>query len=224
MCPVCKTKIGGIAYKLAEGNSIVHDVQEKQQHGYCIPGDASKRPDSPESIRNIGSLNSIIIRLILDCTLYMSAIKRAGETKKLLMDGGNKRTDVAQYFADHIVKDVKILANCLQHSPEESLLLVHFMLNKIKLDGKIPDVSLKSKEDRNKYEKILCQDMIELIVGNDSGKIIQQMTNVLAEDAKNSGSNQLFRIAYDQLSPQEQREGDDENTITTEFFNDKKFW
>ena len=213
-CPTCNSKIGGSGYKLAEGNQITNDMKEKVQHGYCIP-DASKRNETPESIRNIGSLNTIIIRLLLDCTLYISSLY---SDRASVLLGANYRHNVSQYFADHIVKDLKVLSNCLQHSPEESLLLIHFMHNeaqKFKNSKLKVAAGFKSKDDRNKYEGVLCNEVIGKI-GNNFGQIIQQMTNVLAGDAKDSGSNQLFKIAYDLLTPAANKD--------PQIFNDKKFW
>ena len=216
-CPTCKTKIGGISHKLSEGNKIMEGENEKIEHGYCVQ-EASKRAKEPESIRNMGSLNTIILRLMLDCTLYLSSLHSEKAVKGMLSE--NKPVDVAQFFADQVVKDVKILAHCLQHSPDESLLLIHHMLYQVKLMGNKREANgggqMSSKEARNEYEGRLCREFITNVIGNDSGNIIQKMTEALAEDARSSGSNQLFKIAYDLLAPVT----DD----SAEFLNNRKFW
>ena len=151
-CPTCNSNICGIGYKLAEGNQIQHDVKENVQHGYCI-ADASKRTETPENIRNIGSMNWIMMRLILDCTLYISSLY---SDKVGVLVVADYRRDMSRYFADHIVKDIKVLSNCLQHTPEESLILIHYVLNesrKLK-NSKLKVAGLKSKEVRTKYEEM----------------------------------------------------------------------
>ncbi len=129
---------------------------------------------------------------------------------------------MAQFFADQVVKDVKLLAECLQHSPDESVLLIHHILSRAKLTGgrkRKEDAceEMSSKEARNEYERRLREELIESVVGGESGTVIQELTRALAEDAKSSGSNQLFKIAYDLLEPPGDNNG-------AEFLNNRKFW
>ena len=159
----------------------------------------------------MGSLNTIIIRLILDSTLYLATLNSINPT-------GHRK----DFFAAQIHKDIKILSQCLQHSPEESLLLVHFLLSQMKQRDKSTfKEKLTSKENRNKFETAFCTEFISKIIGNDSSRIIKEMTNVLTEDAKDNGSNQLFRIAYEILSPEDV---DDMNGNNKNSFNNKKYW
>ncbi len=127
---------------------------------------------------------------------------------------------MAQFFADQVVKDVKLLAQCLQHSPDESVLLIHHILSQVKLTGdrkRKECVEMSSKEARNEYERRLREELIESVMGGESGSVIQELTRALAEDAKSSGSNQLFKIAYDLLEPTGDNNG-------AEFLNNRKFW
>lgn len=79
-------------------------------------------------------------------------------------------------------------------------------------------IKLDTKQKRNEYEEILCKDFITRTVGNDFDRTIKQMSNVVAEDTRNSGSNQLFKISHDLLSPE------DLTTDESDFFNNKKYW
>lgn len=163
----------------------------------------------------MGSLNTAIIRLILDCTLYLASLQRK-KTHDLLLPEDHL-VDDREFFADQILKDVDLLSACLQHSPEESLLLVHLLLNNVN-QMKPSSIKLDTKQKRNEYEEILCKDFITRTVGNDFDRTIKQMSNVVAEDTRNSGSNQLFKISHDLLSPE------DLTTDESDFFNNKKYW
>ena len=124
-CPTCKDTIGGSGHVLTAGNKEATELTEKIQNGYCLV-EAAQGSDHPESIRNMGFLNTAILRLILDGTLYLSTIK-SDDAKALIL---NQNQNVKDFFADQIIKDINILSNCLQHSPDESLLIIHFLLIK----------------------------------------------------------------------------------------------
>lgn len=165
----------------------------------------------------MGSLNTTIIRLILDCTLYLASLQHKNTHDLLLPE--DHLVNNRDFFANQILKDVDLLSACLQHSPEESLLLVHLLLNNAN-QIKPSTIKLDTKQKRNEFEDILCKDFIARTVGNDFDRIIKQMSNVVAEDTRNSGSNQLFKISYDLLSPEDLIA--DESDV--DFFNNKKYW
>ena len=133
-CPTCKSTIGSgaAAYQLAAGNRIAQNINDTTKFGYCLL-DAYQRSDNSESIREMSPLHTSLLRLILTSTLYISAITGHQQAVSQLITSYNvPPKDVSQYLADkQILKDIRILSNCLQHSIDESLLLVHFMLNKI---------------------------------------------------------------------------------------------
>ncbi len=99
---------------------------------------------------------------------------------------------MAQFFADQVVKDVKLLAECLQHSPDESVLLIHHILSRAKMTGgrkrkEEACMEKSSKEARNEYERRLREELIESVVGGESGTVFknrperwQRMPRVLA--------------------------------------------
>jgi hypothetical protein len=219
VCPTCKEPIGGLSYKLADGNQKLDDLIEKTQYGYFL-SDIIERT-TPQSIRNMGLLNTSMLRLILNCTMYLSSIKSREETFNVINKSLNLNKDE---LGDFLLKQIKIeintLSKSLQHSPDETVLFVHFILNQFKvLKTKVSnfDGYLKTKEDRVKYEDIFCNVVLKEIIGNDStDKLIQQCTNVLTNDSQNADSDQLFRIAYDLLEPSSEK--------NASFIMEKKCW
>lgn len=218
-CPTCKEKIGGAGYVLEEGNTEADTLTEKTQHGYFINESDLNNPKL-ESIRNMGIFNTTLLRLILDCVLLLASEKNSQEAFKVLNPSIQvNQEDLVEFFNSRIKLDLKHLSECLQHSPEESLLLVHFILNNLNKDessGNALKSYLSKKEERNKFENLWCEFVNQKVIKNDStDKIITQMTNILMEDHKNSGSDRLFRIAYDLIEP---------NESDSEFYNEKSFW
>ena len=108
-CPTCKAQIGGVDHKPSAGNALADDLVEKNQQGYCSIS-PSQRSDQAESIRNMGMLNTTLLRLLLDCVLYLGALKH-----RLSSTFINGSTDEAKIFAAHIIKDVQILSKFVQH-------------------------------------------------------------------------------------------------------------
>ena len=211
-CPTCGDTIGGAGHQLAAGNTAATDLIEKTQHGYCLP---LKRSDQPESIRNMGILNTSIMRLLLHSVLYLSSI-RSDEVKEIISPE-IKLKNASDFFAEQILKDVDILSKCLQHSPDESLLIVHYLLSQLVIFKSNTEVSkqLISQENRNNFEKKICDELFTKLIGNDSDKIIKEMTNVINEDVLTAGTDQVYRIAHDMVPPDTNRE---------DFLNDKKYW
>jgi len=209
-CPTCSNTIGGTNHQLAPGNKEAVGLMEKTQFGYFLPS-ATLRSDTPENIRNMGNLNTCILRLFLHSVLYLCAIE-----KKDLSNIMSSQVKFDDFFAEQIIKDINILSNCLHHSPDESILIVHFLLSQLQiLKSKDFILDLNEKENRNRYETFICKEYFSKLIGNDYDNIIKQMTNVITDDVKNSGTDQIYRIAHDIVQPEEA----DDN-----FLNDKKYW
>lgn len=101
-CPTCKTQIGGTKYQLAEGNKEAEGLKEKTEYGYCVSL-ASDRQDKPETFRNMGFLNTSIIRLLLDCSLYLSSLE-SEKSKDLLSDALNTKDqdNLSYFYSEHV--------------------------------------------------------------------------------------------------------------------------
>ena len=220
ICPKCKGQIGGQSHVLVAGNQAMENLIEKSYDGYFLSDDFENT--IPQGVRNMSVLNTCILRLLLDCTMYLSSFKSIDEAIKIVNSSIilNKE-DLCEILLKQIKQQIKTLAKCLQHSPDETLLFIHFLLNQLKVfkPRNIPnfDGYLKTKEDRVKYEDIFCNTTIKGIIANDStDKLIQQCTNILANDTKNNETDQLFRIAYDLLELSREN--------SSSFIMEKKCW
>lgn len=211
ICPTCRSQIGGANHILNQGNSLAQNITEKETKGYLLDLN-----DNKESIRNMGQLNTILIRLLLDCCMYLSAFKNPAQTKLVLHSPNINVLNLEEFFLEQIKKNVIKLSQCLQHSPEESLLVFHNFIHKIatnSFEKKTFDSKLTTKEQRNKFEEIICTFIKDRVFENKSvDKIIEELNQIIKENA--SDSDKLIRIAHDLIELP-----DDENC-----FNQKQFW
>ena len=136
------------------------NLVEKIQDGYFLSDD-TESSISPQSIRNMGFINTTILRLILNCTLYLSSYKSNVETAKILNSSLKvSEGNLSAFFFKQIRRNIKTLSNCIQYSPDETLLFIHFILNQFKVSKEKAtnyDGYLKKKEDRQRYEDIFCR-------------------------------------------------------------------
>ncbi|RNA31081.1 E3 ubiquitin-ligase RNF213-like [Brachionus plicatilis] len=211
ICPTCKAQIGGTQHRLIPGNTKVENITEKKSQGYSLDPN-----DDKQSIRNMGQLNTILIRLLLDCCMFLTAFKNPAQTKRLVHSPNIDAQNLQDFFLNQIKQNIKKLSQCLQHSPEESLLLFHHFIHKI---GTVAhpingfDSKLTKKTDRNNFEQILCAFIKDRVFENKSvDNAIEELNTILKENA--SDSDRLFRIAYDLIdSPQDKS-----------YLNNKQFW
>lgn len=207
-CPTCGAPIGGSSHVLDAGNIKAEKVTEKPSKGYSFEN-ADK-----ESIRNMGQFNTLFIRLLLDCCMFISTFKNPQQIKKIVYLPNKNTNNLQEYFMNEIEKTFKKLSTCLQHSPEESLLLFHQFIHRIGLKTCSPKWKItNNREDRNKFEQKLCEFIKDEIFENKSvDNVIDELNTILKESAPDS--DKLFRIAYDLIELPE-----NEN-----YFNQKKFW
>ena len=208
-CPTCKKAIGGSSYVLAEGNREVGNLVEKEETGYCLL-DANR--NSSKTIRNMGTVNTMILRTLLDSTLYLAASHNR-PVQNIMTNGVNG--NFAEYFYTHLRNDLRELAKYLDISVDDVILFMHFVINTSHDQGVTFLSSLKSKQDRDNYENAFCGLMNNQIIANGGSidKVVQGLNDLLKNDS--SEADQLFRIAHDLIQP----ECDKAN-----FLNEKYLW
>jgi hypothetical protein len=229
-CASCKALIGGQNHVSAAGNTRISGLEEKIQYGYCAKNFKKIKSEEnlvSKSLRNMGALNTLIIRLLLDTSLYLSSINNGDLRSILLTNNENEIASSSAFFAKQIETDIDEISNYLQISPDESLILMHILFDKIKTNSKF--LNQKSTEieknsiffnqkERDNYENLFCRELCNnLLTGNPKHLINEKMKQLLADH--NSISDKLFEIAFDLT-----------DTISTTnkheklFPNEKFFW
>lgn len=112
VCPTCKEKIGGQNHMLTADNTKTSGVlQQKIQHGYFL----NQNMDNAESIRNMGFLNTTVIRLLLNCCLYFASEKNAQETGKVLnQEFKLNQTNLSDFFYEQIKRIFQFWQNAFK--------------------------------------------------------------------------------------------------------------
>jgi hypothetical protein len=212
VCPTCKMSIGGQSHQLIKDNKEAADLQDTTPVGYG--------PYVKQQVRSLSPINKIILRIILSCSLYIGALTNKADLKNLISaqfrSANQKPVD---YFAANILADLKELSNCMQHSIDECLLLLHHLLNSSlndqKNDVNISDLFWKTRQSRRDYEKQFCQKITAIFNTDSYEQIISDLTRMLRQDMESS--DQLTRIAYDFIQP--------DNLVTNvKFLNEEKCW
>ena len=177
----------------------------------------------------MGYINTGLTRLFLECALYLASITNSQDVWSIVREEQKPRDhEIGDFFYNRVVETIQRISNHLQTSPDECVLFVHFVLRKFlvtksarKLSQK--SLQLKSKEDRAEIEKAFSDFINTSVLGTNSTAegLIAQFTNVLAEEAKNSDSDLLFRIAHDLVEP---LVNEDDSSEGLKFLNQKTFW
>ncbi len=220
-CPTCQETIGGAGYKLAEGNKEASHLIEKNLSGYSLQS-ASQRLDDPENIRNMGSLETSILRIFLNCTLYICSMKQKQSMIDLIKFKTAALDDPREYFYEQLVKELRILSKVIQNSPDESILLVHFLLNKLAFQKtNQANFNLKEQKDRDNFEKLFIETLRNRLQDESSlDKLIKNLTDKIAQDAKHNKNDKVFQIAYELTDFGHSMSIDDE----LEFLQNKNYW
>ena len=183
-----------------------------------------------ENMRNMGFINTGLARLFLECALYLASLTNSQDVSAIVREEQKPiEHEMSEFFYNRVVETIQRIANHLQTSPDEFILFVHFVLRQFLVTQPIKklytkSLQLKSKEDRAEIENEFSEFINTRVLGANSTVegLIGQFTNVLAEEAKNSESDLLFRIAYDLVEPAASDNEEDSDGL--EFLNQKTFW
>ena len=199
-CPTCKSQIGGLGHQLSAGNLEAGILNDSTKRGFCLP-DADRRATQSERIRKMSPLQTSFLRLIISSSIYMSLT--LGKKAEKLINSADIKNNAKEFFANQILKELEILSVCLQHSVDESSLFVHFLLNQMQnLPKNNQDICWKTKEGCKKYEEEFCSQVFKDIAGDQVEEILKNITVLLKDDSENSNADQLFKIAYEIVTPQ----------------------
>ena len=185
-CPTCGSNIGGLCHKVEAGNKIIDNYEDKSCTGFCLP-DAFNRLRKAESVRSMSPLETTIFRILINCCYYINSI----------LNNSVK----AKTYSEHIIHDALVLSDCLQHSIDESILVVHHLLSQLtSINGfSAVDLTFKTKASRREYEDAFCAVYLRQIIGDNSQAIIENMNEKIQAETKDPGV--LQRIAYEKLTP-----------------------
>lgn len=182
---------------------------KSNDYGFCL-SDTKINDIKVESLRGLSSLEVLILRLILSCTLYISELI-GNDIKSLITK--YKGNNVTQYLAGHIMQNLNALSNCLQHSIDEVVLLMHHLFNNLpnmlKFTGNPDDSKWSTKHSRDDYERRFSTEIIQPIINTHQiDDLFEHLINKLKE---NTTQSQILSVSYDLLQ-------------SSSLVNEKPYW
>lgn len=177
----------------------VASIDRKKDVGFHHE-DPDARSIKPKAVRKLDSLSTAIIRLIFDCTLYLNSLTN-NDIKNLFKNAQyNDSKSTIKYFLDHVNKDIEVLSNCLQYSFDDSLVLFHFMLNKI-FDITIATgyeyTKFETVESIEKFETEFRKHIIVAILDHQTDKIIKTRITELVRCESKNNCDQVFQMVHE---------------------------
>ena len=159
-CHSCNALIGGVDHVSLADNQQAADLTQKRQTGYTFLDAGQRDEANPSKIRNMSRLTSCVLRLLVDVAMFIAAKLKPTEANAALTVPFGDPAAAAPFYYAHVLKDVRVLANCMQHSPDESLLFVHHALNVMKRSPQPPINMWRTKDERINvsYMKRLLND------------------------------------------------------------------
>jgi hypothetical protein len=203
-------KVGAASHTLTDGNRPIEKVEDKTQSGYCLGEPINQLI---RGIRSMNQFETLTIRLILGCILYMCSIKENNNIIYLTPNLKDK-SNLNEYLLRHILNDLILLSNNLQKSIDECILLIHYiLLNAYNNPINVSNPGWKSKESRQAFEIAFSNSYLK---GIDINKVIRDLTLKLKNDTQ---TDHLFNIAYEKLEPNVQEEDESIN-----YLNNSNYW
>lgn len=196
---------------LAEGNQeVTGEMQSKNEFGYF------RREGDLMSIRNMGNLNTSLLRILLECSLYLTSKLNDNRHVAPIVYGEQNVKNLPKYFYAQLDSSIKNLAGYMNFSPDECILLVNFIIDQL-CKERININPLTVKRNRDNFEKEFCQKVNQILSNEPVDRLIVKFNEILAEEAKNSSKNELINICHDQIDPLPEPE-------SLKFLNESSFW
>ena len=169
-----------------------------------LPGDqigyaslaAFKRNISPENVRNMGPIYSSVLRILIDSVLCLATFKTKQSFSFVDCE------DETEYFFEQVLKDLEIISVLTNRSTDETLLLMHYVVDKIMVlacHNKISeqDLFLKTSKSRADFENRFCNEVLSQALKEDIDEIFNTGIELLNIQLKKQNDDVLLRIAYD---------------------------
>jgi len=221
-----------------DNNKPVEQFSNKNELGYFTNIQDQNKTNrdeilSSENIRNMGCLNTSLMRLFLECSLYLASMTNSQHVCAIVRDQ-RSGDDMSEFFYYRLGCTVKRLATYLEISQDDCFLFVHLVLNKIltfstRRAGPTKSVELKQKEDRQRVEKDFCEFIDEKVLEDKKTvqKLVEELTDILKIEDE-SCPDVFFQIANELTKPSFTHQDDSilnnslfwqfRHQITVEFF------
>ena len=128
-CKECGARIGGQNYKLEAGNQKITEFKDNKSLGHIL-GPARQRSRVPVPERNLSAATCTVLRMMSHMSMYLAANQNANAVGGLVVPP-IQGTEAVKFFQEHIEVDLEVLAKALNRSPDDSVLLLHTILDNL---------------------------------------------------------------------------------------------
>ncbi|XP_065501150.1 E3 ubiquitin-protein ligase rnf213-alpha-like [Caloenas nicobarica] len=191
---LCGAKVGGTRHEPLRDFERKKITEDKTEKGYIL-GSPSIRVIELE--RDLSPASVCLARALLHSSMLLGTYTDKEAILSLMTE---KPKDVAEFFWDHLEKDIELLAEALSRNKEDATVTVHLFLQHLSnaTAGKNMNFdTLPRQEDRRQWEssfKTLTQPFFQALEKNLSSVKQQRMRDL-------QGSNLLLQIAYGETTP-----------------------
>ncbi|XP_072882379.1 E3 ubiquitin-protein ligase rnf213-alpha-like [Hemitrygon akajei] len=193
LCLECKTEIGGVNHRPVDGFSGAHTT-DRTQTGYIL-GDPSKREAIVAPDRHMSLVSFLLVRLMTHVAMFLGTLEDTKSIEDMIQP---RVQDPRNFLWCHIQKDVEQLEKSLAKNTDETAVVVHLILSQLIKLKKFPSftpTNLSSKEERNKWEIFISEEVITPAVKNLDRKH-EDANRQISQDERIC-SDPIIKIVYD---------------------------
>ena len=196
-CKVCGAEIGGTQHNLLPTNRRI-EVTDNTLKGHCLLN-ANTLADNPVNERELNPQTFHILRFFIHACLYFSS-EYADISGLMVVNPEDKK----QFFWDHMLKDLKITSRSLNITQDETLILLHFIVDNLKTSvvdapGN-QDIKWVTKQERQDWESKFAKYFLDQYLKKTS-EYVNKATKLLKDEDENKKEDnqckKLYFMAYE---------------------------
>ncbi|XP_076818192.1 E3 ubiquitin-protein ligase rnf213-alpha-like [Clavelina lepadiformis] len=192
-CSECGAQIGGEQHRLFQGNNP-GNITEESQAGYRLIPAEQQKPVVPE--RKLTKLSVCALRACLHSAMLLGT--RKGDAIGRLVNVQGSQQDVNTFLLRQIHKDFKDLSTCLGRSVDDTFIIMHQILHRMRLTNVAnynQNCNFQTMAGRNTWEEEFQRQYLSLIF-RDTDTVLNEAQGFLVRAGK-LVEKPLQRLVYE---------------------------
>ncbi|XP_062382955.1 E3 ubiquitin-protein ligase rnf213-beta [Sardina pilchardus] len=175
-CP-CGVPIGGVSHNPVEGFTLANGgVIDQTRPGHVL-GEARMRSEAPE--RQTSPVQSCLLRLLTHLAMLLGAAHNQQGVRAMIQ---HRVHDVIEFLYNHLEKDMEVLGRSLNLNMDDTAIIVHLILSDSVRDSYQQRGDLASRQGRERWEKTVCDSVINPTIQDLNRRLTQAQEAVSADD------------------------------------------
>ncbi|KAL2078388.1 hypothetical protein ACEWY4_026073 [Coilia grayii] len=176
-CVECGVEIGGLGHNPVPGfYQVTTGVADQTQRGHAL-GEARQRSEAPNRQRS--SAQSALLRVLTHLAMMLGAARNQQGIRQMITPPVR---DVIEFLYNHLEKDMEVLGRTLDLNLDDTVIVIHLILNAAAKDSHQQRADLSSRQGREHWEKTVCDAVIDPIIQDLNRKVKQAQEAVSADD------------------------------------------